>query len=318
MSTKKNAHATPRQQQRGWFQQVGYAIKNVISHFKQNPFSLFLTIFVIAISIALPTICYLMWKNSHTASEKWYPTPNLTVYMNKSLSEEQTQKLIDKIKQEKIAGETTYLNKEQALQEFLGWSGYSESANLLEENPLPAVFIIHPTANTVSPETLKILQQKIKTFEGVDDIKLDNSWFSRLLKLTDMIAKIVISLGIIMIFSIFLTINNSIKLTITARYETIKIMQLMGATEGFILRPFLYKGALMGLLSALLALLICQLFFWQLNPIIQDTLASFGTTFSLQNLRWEEMLLIVLISVIISWFSAWLTTKKALKQLNLS
>lgn len=315
---KKNSHATPRSQRRSWRQQVIYAGKNVIEHFKQNAFSLFLTIFVIAISIALPTICYVMWKNSQHAAEKWYPTPNLTVYISKSFNDEQTKTLIEQIKKESIVGETHFLSKDEALKEFLSWSGYSESANLLDDNPLPAVFIIHPEANSVTPETLKSLQQKIKTFNGVDDVKLDNSWFSRLTKLTSMIAKSVIGLAIIMILAIFLTINNSIKLTITARYETIKVMQLIGATEGFILRPFLYKGALMGFLSALLALIISQLFFWQLNPIIQDTLSSFGATFSLLNLRWEEMLLIILISVIISWFSAWLTTKKTLKQLYLN
>ncbi|WP_294615689.1 permease-like cell division protein FtsX [uncultured Gilliamella sp.] len=297
-----------------WKRQIGYAWCNVFNNFNQHIFASLLTIFVIAISITLPTISYLLWKNANQAAQQWAPSPNLTVYIKKLLTNEQTTELINKLKAYPEVAEVNYLSRDEAKEEFRSWSGFSSALDLLEDNPLPAVAIIIPKENAKETAILHNLQTQLLKMNGVDDVRLDDSWFTRLMALTDMVKSIVLTISIFMIIAVSLVIGNSIRLHIFARRQTIVVMQLIGATEGFILRPFLYNGMFIGLVSAVLALILSEIFILQIDAIILNVSAVFGTIFILKGLLWDESILIILISMIIGWFSALVATKKYLKK----
>lgn len=296
-----------------WKRQIGYAWLNVFNDFKQHIFASLLTIFVIAISITLPIIGYLLWKNASQATHQWYPTPNLTIYINKSLTVEQTNELIDKFKSYSEVKEVDYLSRDETKEEFRTWSGFSNALDLLDENPLPAVAIIIPKDDAKQTSKLHELQSELLKISGVDDVRLDDSWFTRLTALTDMVKSIVWFISIFMIIAVSLVIGNSIRLNIFARRQTIVVMQLIGATEGFILRPFLYNGIFIGLISAILALVLSEIFILQIDSIILNVSTVFGTMFTIKGLLWDESILIILLSMIIGWFSALVATKKYLK-----
>src|SRR5699024_8294510 len=114
------------------------------------------------------------------------------------------------------------------------------------------------------------LKQQIQTLSGVDEVKMDDSWFTRLTTLTKMVGKISFTIAIMTILAIFLIIGNSIRLNIFARYDTIKVMQLIGATNGFILRPFLYNGIFIGVMGAIFSLIITHIFIWQISSVISN------------------------------------------------
>lgn len=297
-----------------WKRQIGYAWCNVFNNFNQHIFASLLTIFVIAISITLPTISYLLWKNANQAAQQWAPSPNLTVYIKKLLTNEQTTELINKLKAYPEVAEVNYLSRDEAKEEFRSWSGFSSALDLLEDNPLPAVAIIIPKENAKETAILHNLQTQLLKMNGIDDVRLDDSWFTRLMALTDMVKSIVLTISIFMIIAVSLVIGNSIRLHIFARRQTIVVMQLIGATEGFILRPFLYNGMFIGLVSAVLALILSEIFILQIDAIILNVSAVFGTIFILKGLLWDESILIILISMIIGWFSALVATKKYLKK----
>lgn len=296
-----------------WKRQISYAWHNVFNDFRQHIFASILTIFVIAISITLPTISYLLWKNANQAAHQWYPTPNLTVYINKSLTAEQTKELISKFKTYPEVEKIDYLSRDDTREEFKTWSGFATALDLLDENPLPAVAIISPKEEAKQTSILHGLQSQILKIEGVDDVQLDDSWFTRLMALTDMVKSIVWTISIFMIIAVSLVIGNSIRLSIFSRRQTILVMQLIGATEGFILRPFLYNGIFIGFISAVLALILSKIFIWQIDSIILHVSTVFGTKFTLEGLSWDESVLIILFSIIIGWLSALIATKKYLK-----
>lgn len=296
-----------------WKRQISYAWHNVFNDFRQHIFASILTIFVIAISITLPTISYLLWKNANQAAHQWYPTPNLTVYINKSLTAEQTKELISKFKTYPEVEKIDYLSRDDTREEFKTWSGFATALDLLDENPLPAVAIIFPKEEAKQTSILHGLQSQILKIEGVDDVQLDDSWFTRLMALTDMVKSIVWTISIFMIIAVSLVIGNSIRLSIFSRRQTILVMQLIGATEGFILRPFLYNGIFIGFISAVLALILSKIFIWQIDSIILHVSTVFGTKFTLEGLSWDESVLIILFSIIIGWLSALIATKKYLK-----
>lgn len=296
-----------------WKRQISYAWQNVFNHFKQNILTSLLTILVIAISISLPTIGYLLWKNANQAAHRWSPTPNLTAYISKTFNAEQTNELIEKIKSLSEVEKVNYLSRDDAKEEFISWSGFSSALDLLEENPLPAVAIIIPKPEAKKTEILHKLQSEIFKIDGIDDVKLDDSWFTRLTALTDMVKAIVWVIAIFMIIAVSLVIGNSIRLSIFARKQTIIVMQLIGATEGFILRPFLYSGMFIGFISALFSVVLSEIFIFQIESIILNVSNEFGTVFSLEGLLWDEVLLIVLITIVIGWLSSLITTKRYLK-----
>lgn len=298
-----------------WKRQIGYAWHNVFNYFYQNIFASLLTIFVIAISITLPTIGYLLLKNANQAAEQWYPTPNVTVYINKTLTPEQTNNLINQFKTIPEVQNVTYLSRDETRDEFKTWSGFDDALDLLADNPLPAVAIIFPVEEAKQTNKLHDLQAQLRNIDGVDDVQLDDSWFTRLTALTNMVKSIVWTISIFMIIAVSLVIGNSIRLNIFARRQTIMVMQLIGATEGFILRPFLYNGIFTGLISAILALVLSKVFILQIDSTMLHVSDVFGTIVNINGLSWDESLLIILLSMIIGWFSAFIATKKYLNKM---
>ncbi|WP_392552372.1 permease-like cell division protein FtsX [Orbus wheelerorum] len=301
-----------------WKRQIQYAWQNVFNDFRQHILASLLTIIVIAISITLPTIGYLLWKNANEAAHQWYPTPNLTVYLDKSLTTAQTDELLDKIKQYPEVENINYLSRDETLDEFRLWSGFSDAIDLLDENPLPAVAIVMPKDDAKQTNILHAIQVQIIKLKGVDDVRLDDSWFTRLTALTDMVKTIVWTISILMIIAVSLVIGNSIRLAIFARRQTIVVMQLIGATEGFILRPFLYSGIFNGFVSSVVALILSEIFIFQIDAIILNVSSIFGTIFTIEGLNWDEALFIVLISTIIGWLSALVATKKYLNMTHIA
>lgn len=301
-----------------WIRQIKYAWQNVFNDCKQHIFATLLTIIVIAISIVLPTISYLLWKNANEAAHQWYPTPNLTAYLDKSLTQQETDTLVSNIKQYPEVADVVYLSREQTLEEFKLWSGFSEAIDLLDENPLPAVAIVIPKEEAKRSAILHAMQTEIVQLKGVSDVRLDDSWFTRLTALTDMVKAIAWTIAIFMMIAVSLVIGNSIRLAIFARRQTIIVMQLIGATEGFILRPFLYSGMFNGFVSAVVALILSEIFIFQIEAIILNVSSVFGTIFTIDGLNWDEALFIVLLSTIIGWLSALVATKKYLKMTHIA
>jgi len=117
-----------------------------------------------------------------------------------------------------------------------------------------------------------------------------------------------------MVVAVFLVIGNSVRLSIFARRDTINVQKLIGATDGFILRPFLYGGALLGFGGAVLSLLLSEVLVLRLQSVVAQVATVFGTTFVLEGFSWDEGLLLLLIAAIIGWIAAWLATVQHLRR----
>ncbi|WP_411705328.1 permease-like cell division protein FtsX [Edaphovirga cremea] len=298
----------------GWREQWRYAWMNALSDILRQPLATLLTIMVIAISLTLPSVCYLVWKNVNTAAQQWYPTPQLTVYLDKSLDDDAAENVVKALRAEAGVEKVNYLSRDEAMGEFRNWSGFGGALDMLEENPLPAVAIITPKLNFQSSETLNTLRDRVAAVQGIDDVRMDDSWFARLAALTGLVGQVAAMIGILMIVAVFLVIGNSVRLSIFSRRDTINVMKLIGATDGFILRPFLNGGAMLGFFGALLSLVLSQALVLRLESVVLQVAAVFGTTFTLHGLAWDESLLLLLISAMIGWIAAWLATVQHLRR----
>lgn len=298
----------------GWREQWRYAWLNTLADMLRQPLATLLTVAVIAISITLPSLCYIVWKNVSQAAQQWYPTPQLTIYLDKSLDEKGAEQTVAGLKQLDGVKSVNYLSREEAMIEFRNWSGFGTALDLLEENPLPAVAIITPKIDFQNSQSLINLRNKVGQLAGIEDVRMDDSWFTRLAALTGLIGQIAMVIGILMIMAVFLVIGNSIRLNIFARRDTINVMKLIGATDGFIMRPFLNSGIILGFFGALLSLILSALLVWQLTGIVTQVAGVFGTTFHIQGFLWDEVLLVILIAATIGWLAAWLATAQHLRR----
>lgn len=296
-----------------WYRQITYAWKNVYHDICLHKLAAILTILVIAISITLPIVCYLLWKNVNSIAKQWSPSPHLTVYLKKTLDKSQVEQLSTEMTHLPAVKSIEYHSKKQNIEEFKVWSGFSDTLDLLDDNPLPDLFIIIP--NNVSKDTVVLheLRETLLSLSGIDDVRLNDSWFIRLTALTGLVSAIVWALSFLMLIAVSLVIGNSIRLMIFARRQTIMVMQLIGATEGFILRPFLYNGMLYSFISVVLALILSEIFIFRVDSIILEVSSVFDTKFMLYGLSWEECASIILLVTLVGWLSAWLATKKYLQ-----
>ncbi|KOC91058.1 permease-like cell division protein FtsX [Winslowiella iniecta] len=298
----------------GWQEQWRYALHGSLSDMWRQPLATLLTVMVIAISLTLPSVCYMVWKNVSQAADQWYPAPQLTVYLSKTLDDSAAENVIAQLKQEDGVDKVNYLSREEAMGEFRNWSGFGGALDMLEQNPLPAVAIITPKLNFQSSDTMQTLRDRVAAVNGVDEVRMDDSWFARLAALTGLVGQVAAMIGILMIVAVFLVIGNSVRLSIFARRDTINVQKLIGATDGFILRPFLYGGALLGLAGALLSLVLSEVLVLRLESVVTQVASVFGTSFTLSGLSWDESLLLLLIAAMIGWIAAWLATVQHLRR----
>jgi cell division transport system permease protein len=280
----------------------------------RQPLATLLTVMVIAISLTLPSVCYMVWKNVSQAATQWYPAPQLTVYLDKALDDTAAENVTAQLKQLDGVDNVNYLTREEALNEFRNWSGFGGSMDMLEQNPLPAVAIITPKLNFQNSDTMANLRDRVAKVQGVDEVRMDDSWFARLAALTGLVGQIASMIGLLMVVAVFLVIGNSVRLSIFARRDTINVQKLIGATDGFILRPFLYGGALLGFGGAVLSLLLSEVLVLRLQSVVAQVATVFGTTFVLEGFSWDEGLLLLLIAAIIGWIAAWLATVQHLRR----
>ena len=122
-----------------------YVLRAVLADLLKRKFATLLTVLVIAVSLTIPTVSYLLWKNIHHATTQFYPESELTVYLHKNLSEEDANLVVEKIRQQEGVESLNYISRQESLNEFRHWSGFSEELDVLDDNPLPAVVMIKPS-----------------------------------------------------------------------------------------------------------------------------------------------------------------------------
>ena len=294
-------------------EQVRYAWQGALQDLKSKPFATFLTVMVIAISLTLPSVCYMVYKNVNTAASQYYPSPQITVYLEKTLDDDAAAKVVGQLQAEQGVDKVNYLSRDEALGEFRNWSGFGGALDMLEENPLPAVAVVIPKIDFQTTEALNTLRDRVAQIQGVNEVRMDDSWFARLASITGLVGRVAAMIGVLMVAAVFLVIGNSVRLSIFARRDTINVQKLIGATDGFILRPFLYGGALLGFAGAFLSLILSEILVMRLSSAVTEVARVFGTQFELSGLSFDECLLLLLLCSMIGWVAAWLATVQHLR-----
>ncbi|MEX1031837.1 MAG: permease-like cell division protein FtsX [Cellvibrionaceae bacterium] len=278
----------------------------------QAPAQSLLTWLVVAIALALPAVLYLALAQFQSLGENWQTQPRISVFLHMRATENAALQLRDRLLGELEIAAVDYISPDQALQEFEQYSGLGTVLDTLEDNPLPGVLLVHPAETHASPEQLESLRVSLEAEPLAEDVRLDMDWVRRLHQLMIIGQRLVAALGALLALGVLLVIGNTIRLAIESRRDEIVIVKLVGATDAFVRRPFLYTGFWYGFGGGLLAwLLLMAGVQWLSSPVAQ--LADlYRSDLRLQGLNGWESLALLLGSGILGLLGASLAVSKHL------
>ena len=293
-----------------------YVLRAVLADLMKRKFATLLTVLVIAVSLTIPTVSYLLWKNIHHATTQFYPESELTVYLHKSLSEEDANLVVEKIRQQEGVESLNYISRQESLNEFRHWSGFSEELDVLDDNPLPAVVMIKPTKAFNESQKRNELRENLDKIKGVQEVRLDNDWLEKLTALTWLVAHVAIFCTVLMAIAVFLVIGNSIRADVYSNQANIEVMKLLGATDQFILRPFLYTGMIYAALGGFFACIFSSLTIGYFTGAVKYVTDIFAVNFNLNGLGLVEFLFLLVVCVIMGYIGAWLSATRYIRLLD--
>ena len=221
----------------------------------RQPFASFLTILVIAVTLALPAAMHLLIKNVQSLSGSWASALDFSVYLAAGTSAEEASRLADLVGQRADVEEVTLIPADRALAEFKTASGFGAALDQLSDNPLPHTLVVRPSAANTA-RSIALLHEELSNLPEVDLVQADTEWVRRFHAILDIVERAVIIGSVLLGAAIVVIIGNTIRLDIENRREEIEVTKLIGASNGFVRRPFLYSGVWYGLGGGLLALLL--------------------------------------------------------------
>ena len=293
-----------------------YVLRAVLADLLKRKFATLLTVLVIAVSLTIPTVSYLLWKNIHHATTQFYPESELTVYLHKNLSEEDANLVVEKIRQQEGVESLNYISRQESLNEFRHWSGFSEELDVLDDNPLPAVVMIKPSKAFNESQKRNELRENLDKIKGVQEVRLDNDWLEKLTALTWLVAHVAIFCTLLMAVAVFLVIGNSICADVYSNQSNIEVMKLLGATDQFILRPFLYTGMIYAALGGFFACIFSSLTIGYFTGAVKYVTDIFAVSFNLNGLGLVEFLFLLVVCVIMGYIGAWLSATRYIRLLD--
>ncbi len=281
----------------------------------RSPSSTLMTVAVIGITLTLPGGFYLLLKNIQSISGDLRASTQITLYLKMDLSTAQAQQFNNQLKDREDIAETVFISNTQALEDFKQNSGFGKSLDHLESNPLPHAVIVLPTPET-DTLTIKTLLSKLQALPQVDIAKLDTEWLERLFTIIEIAKRTVIIISLLFSFAVLLIIGNTIRLDIQNRYQEIIVTKLIGATNSFIRRPFLYSGVWYGLFGGLLSWLIVELSLIALSGPISTLNMLYQSQYHLITFGFTDFLIIICFSTLLGLAGSWLAVARHLNEIE--
>jgi len=255
-------------------------------------------------------------KNAQQVSEQWDSASQITLFLKLSTTEKSAENLVKRIKLYSEVSDVRYISAQQALKEFKILSGFGESLEYLNENPLPATILVSPTERSSQASAANELLAKLKQEREVDQGKLDLEWLTRLEAVARLIEDIVIGVALLLCLSVVLIVGNTIRLAILNQKDAIAVMKLVGATDSFIQRPFLYSGMWYGVFGGLLSCLSVAILAQYLTGSISELTDLYQSNFQLQGLAFNEALLLIAIAVILGLAGSYISVRKHIRAIE--
>ncbi len=281
-----------------------------------KPFSNFMTVLVIAIALALPAGLQIMLDNGKSLSQSWDGASRISLYLTIDLKERQTKQLADNIRQNLAVERVDIILPEMALADFSARSGFADAIAELDSNPLPPTLVVQPRSSHTSPAASEKLLAEFLKFPEVEQAHLDLDWVRKLYALLQLAEKAATALGVALGLAVLLIVGNTIRLSVQNRREEIEVVKLVGATDAFIRRPFLYTGFWYGLLAGFLCWIILEISLIWLQDPVANLAGLYQSQFAISGLNINQSLQLIGISCGLGLLGSWLSVGRHIRNIE--
>ncbi|OGI40150.1 MAG: hypothetical protein A2140_10740 [Candidatus Muproteobacteria bacterium RBG_16_62_13] len=299
-----------------WARHHRQALAAAVASLLRAPLASLMTIGVIGITLALPAGLHVVLDNLSRLTGGWtQEAGEISVFLKSGTSTATAEKLMERLRRDPEMTRVQHVTPEQALREFRSRPGFGESLKALDTNPLPHLLVVRP-APSLPAERLEQLRQRLAKETAVDQVVLDLAWVRRLQNWLELAGRFAAMLAALLALGVVLIISNTIRLAVANRRDEIAVTKLVGGTNAYIRRPFLYGGALQGLLGGLLAWLLTLAALWALSGPIGELTRLYQSEFSAQGLPVREWLLLVGGGTLLGWLGAFLVSSRHLSAIE--
>lgn len=299
---------------RAWISHHTRSLLDVLTRLARAPVTNILNIAIIGVALALPTGLYIGLKSLQSFVAATPAEPQLTVFMKLDASAPQIEEIGNRLRKHAGVRNTRYVSREDALAELKRNAALGDVLAGLEGNPLPAAFVVD--ARDATAPALEKLQSELSAWPKVEQVKLDSDWARRLEAIVRLGRAIVIMLASLLGFALVAVTFNTIRLQILTRREEIEVSRLIGATDAFIRRPFLYYGFVLGLAGGVVGCAMVAGGVVWLNRHLSDLSQLYATELRLNLVPLVDLVSIVAFTAALGWLGAWLSVTRHLSALK--
>lgn len=287
-----------------WLNQHQQAAMLVISRLRLQWLSTLLIITVIGVTLAIPSLMYVMLQNASTLMQDVKQDTQMSIFLQKDASVANIDAIKAYLAKHSEVAESTFVPKETALKQLMETTNNPELIASLNQNPLPDAFFITP--KSLQQASMTALKASLQELDGVAEVVVDSAWVNRLNSILNVSSKAVWIFGCLLGFALIAVISNTIRMQILTHKEEIEVSELFGATQSFIRRPFLYLGTLYGLGGGVIACVLLWFILYLFNQSVVQIAQEYASDFTLRFNLASTYLCMIALSVIIGWLAAYL------------
>jgi cell division transport system permease protein len=286
-----------------------------LGRLSRQPFASLMIILVIAVTLALPAAINVIVKNVQSVSGSWDNALDFSVYLKQDISVSEAEGLMRLIRQRADVESVKLITSGQALTEFKQQSGFGAALDQLGENPLPHTLVVRPGASNTGASII-LLQEEIGNLPEAELVQVDTEWVQRFHAILDIVRQAIAIGSALLAIAIVVIIGNTIRLDIENRREEIEVTKLIGASNAFVRRPFLWTGFWYGLIGGGFALLLVQYGLYLLKGPVSRLAGLYQGNISVTSLSLNESAAILGLAVFLGLFASWVTAARHMRRIE--
>ncbi|MCG3201970.1 MAG: Cell division protein FtsX [Gammaproteobacteria bacterium] len=318
--TRPAAKVTPRQRSGigagglgAWLRAHRAAIAATLQQFARQPLAHGLTVAVLAVTLALPIGLYVVLANVARLTEAWDTNQTrMSVFLKTNVDDAQARRLAASVSGSAGIANVRVISRAEALDEYRAYSGFNEAIDAIGGNPLPAVLVIDPGEGA----DLQAIVARLRSRPEVDTLKFDMEWVQRLQAMTALGQRAVRVIAGVLAVAVLLIAGNAIRVAVAQRREEIEVYKLVGATDAYIRRPFLYTGWLYGALAGLLACGGVAAMLAAVRAPARRLAQLYQSAFELNDLAWPAILVVMVAAGFVGLLGAWWTAAHHIRRID--
>ncbi|SOD18557.1 permease-like cell division protein FtsX [Nitrosomonas ureae] len=299
---------------RAWLTQHGFVFFYTLKQLASTPVTALLSITVMGIALSLPTGVYVLMENLQSISGQTAGSPQISLFLRQDAQKEDIDKIQQRLQEDSQIVNYRFVSKDSALTQLQQSSGLTDITANLTYNPLPDAFVVHTRENT--SDSLEQWKLTLQSWPEIAHVQFDSAWVDRLNALLKLGRSVVLMLATLLSIAIVAIMFNTIRLQILTKRDEIEISKLIGATDSFIQRPFLYFGAIQGLSGGITAWFIIAWGINVLNGELMPLAQLYELDIQLSHLSLQDSISLLLFSAWLGWLGARISVASHLWQIE--